>query len=154
MVQDSTIPVTSSLYITMQNRLVCGRADGSIVLLNGIATLKLLLLQQAITGTVKIFYWLKLKHNNRAKFCIRWFTFFDPDIPDVLTLNGHTGRVTCLLYPYQLHNRYDPVQLVSGGADFTLCLWNISSGTLLQKFCVQVGEIAQLLVPPANSSVV
>lgn len=71
MVQDSTIPVTSSLYITMQNRLVCGRADGSIVLLNGIATLKLLLLQQAITGTVKIFYWLKLKHNNQAKFCIR-----------------------------------------------------------------------------------
>ncbi|XP_057372178.1 WD repeat-containing protein 7-like isoform X1 [Daphnia carinata] len=120
---DSTIPVTSSLYITTQNRLVCGRADGSIVLLNGIATLKLLLLQQTFT-----------------------------DIPDVLTLNGHTGRVTCLLYPYQLHNRYDPAQLVSGGADFTLCLWNISSGTLLQKFCVQVGEIAQLLVPPANSS--
>ena len=43
--------------------------------------------------------------------------------------------------------------LTIGGTDFTLCLWDILSGTLLQKFCVQAGEIAQLLVPPANSSV-
>ncbi|XP_046440938.1 WD repeat-containing protein 7-like isoform X2 [Daphnia pulex] len=120
---DNNISVTASLYITTQNRLVCGRADGSIVLVNGLATLKSLLLQQS-----------------------------QNDLQNMLTLEGHTSRVTCLLYPYQLHTRYDPVQLVSGGADFTLCLWDISSGTLLQKFCVQVGEIAQLLVPPANSS--
>lgn len=89
---------------------------------------------------------LKIVYNEKCDFGL--------DIENTVTLDGHAGRVTCLLYPYQLHTRYDPAQLVSGGADFTLCLWNISSGTLLQKFCVQVGEIAQLLVPPANSSVI
>jgi len=71
----------------------------------------------------------------------------------VQTLRGHVGRVTALLYPYQMHTRYDPAQLVSGGADFSLCLWDIKTGTLLHRFCVQSGEITQLLVPPPNSSV-
>ena len=69
------------------------------------------------------------------------------------TLRGHVGRVTCLLYPHQLHTRYDSAQLVSGGADFSLCLWDINSGALLQRFCVQAGEISQMLIPPPNSSV-
>jgi len=117
------VPVTSSLFITTQNRLVCGRSDGTIALFSGIASLKLLLLQQPAT-----------------------------DFPDICILRGHVGRVTCLLYPYQLHPRYDASQLLSGGADFSLCLWDIHSGTLLHKFCVQAGEITQLLVPPPNSS--
>jgi WD40 repeat protein len=98
------------------------------------------------------FKWQNIFFN---ELCVMKIDIFkNLDLQNMLTLEGHTSRVTCLLYPYQLHTRYDPVQLVSGGADFTLCLWDISSGTLLQKFCVQVGEIAQLLVPPANSSVV
>ena len=111
--------------MTLANRMVCGRSDGSIVILSGTATLKLLLLQQSS----------------------------DVEFPDVQTLRGHVGRVTCLLYPYQMHSRYDPTQLVSGGADFSLCLWDIQAGTLLHRFCVQSGEITQLLVPPPNSSV-
>ena len=75
------------------------------------------------------------------------------EFPDVCFMRGHVGRVTCLLYPYQLHPRYDPSQLLSGGADFSLCLWDIHSGILLQKFCVQAGEITQMLVPPANAAV-
>lgn len=144
--------MTSSLYITTQNRLVCGRADGSIVLVNGIATLKSLLLQQSLNGA-----FLFIFSHFHLKLCVMKVIicdYLDVDLKNIVTLDGHAGRVTCLLYPYQLHNRYDPIQLVSGGADFTICLWNISSGTLLQKFCVQVGEIAQLLVPPANSSVI
>ena len=50
-------------------------------------------------------------------------------------------------------SRYDPNQLVSGGMDFTVVLWDISSGTKLHTFSVQGGEIMQLLVPPENCNV-
>lgn len=91
---------------------------------------------------------------NMVYWCHFLLNYTVLDFPDVSTLRGHVGRVTCLLYPHQLHTRYDSAQLVSGGADFSICLWDISTGTLLQKFCVQAGEISQLLVPPANSSVI
>ena len=67
-------------------------------------------------------------------------------------LQGHSGRVTCLLYPHHIHSRYDISLLVSGGVDFSVCLWDIYSGTLIHRFSVQAGEITQLLIPPKDCS--
>ncbi|CAG2055275.1 unnamed protein product [Timema podura] len=53
------------------------------------------------------------------------------------------------------HQQYDDTKspnLVSGGVDFAVCLWDLYSGNLLHRFCVHAGEITQLLVPPNNSS--
>lgn len=42
---------------------------------------------------------------------------------------------------------------MSGGVDFSVCLWDLYSGTLLHRFCIHAGEITQLLAPPAACSV-
>jgi len=68
-------------------------------------------------------------------------------------LTGHTGRVTCLLYPHNESPRYDPTHLVSGAVDFSVCVWDINKGTRLHDFCVHGGEILQLSVPPEACSV-
>jgi len=68
-------------------------------------------------------------------------------------LTGHSGRVTCLLYPHNETPRYDPSHLVSGAVDFSVCLWDITKGTQLHNFCVHGGEILQLSVPPETCSV-
>ncbi|KAH8023745.1 hypothetical protein HPB51_016484 [Rhipicephalus microplus] len=74
------------------------------------------------------------------------------DHPQHQLLHGHTGRVTCLLYPNHVHSRYEIAHLVSGGVDFSVCLWDLYAGTLLHRFCVHAGEVTQLLVPPSNCS--
>ncbi len=53
-------------------------------------------------------------------------------------LLGHAGRVNCLLYPNNEHPRYDVAHLVSGSVDFSVCLWDIYTGTLLHRFSAQV----------------
>jgi len=72
---------------------------------------------------------------------------------ELLTLEGHDGRVNCLLYPFNESTRYDPRHLLSGGADFSVILWDIQEGVKLHTFTVHGGEIAQLLVPPSNCNV-
>ncbi|KAM7313525.1 hypothetical protein ISCGN_003387 [Ixodes scapularis] len=72
--------------------------------------------------------------------------------PQHQLLHGHVGRVTCLLYPHHVHSRYEIAHLVSGGVDFSVCLWDLYAGTLLHRFCVHAGEVSQLLVPPNNCS--
>lgn len=68
-------------------------------------------------------------------------------------LLGHKGRVNCLVYPHGAHPRYDAAYLVSGGRDFSVILWDIVKCDLLHRFCVQAGEINQILVPPNECSV-
>lgn len=68
-------------------------------------------------------------------------------------LEGHNGRVNCLLYPANTSTRYESHHLLSGGVDFTVCLWDIRDGTKLNTFCVHGGEIMQLLVPPDTCNV-
>ena len=68
-------------------------------------------------------------------------------------LHGHRGRVNCLLYPAAEDSRYDTKHLLSGGVDFTVLLWDVSTGTKLHTYCVHGGEITQLLVPPAACNV-
>lgn len=75
------------------------------------------------------------------------------DWPPVRVLSGHNGAVTCLLYPHEEHPRYEPHHLLSGGADFAIFLWDLSSGARIHRFCVQAGPILRMLIPPENCNV-
>ncbi|CAG0925493.1 unnamed protein product, partial [Notodromas monacha] len=116
--------ITCSLFIPSQGRLVCGTNDGQIVMVSATHTIMLHLLSgkhQGIDG---------------------W--------PVHQVFLGHAAKVTTLVYPHNQHSRYDPSHLVSGSADFCVYLWDLGTGALLYKFCVQGGEITQLIVPPPD----
>ncbi|KAG9354099.1 hypothetical protein JZ751_012223 [Albula glossodonta] len=123
---EEPIKVTASVYIPSQGRLVCGREDGSIVLVPATQTAIVQLLQG--------------EHMLRRGW------------PPHRTLRGHRNKVTCLLYPHQVSPRYDQRSLVSGGVDFSVIVWDIFTGEMKHIFCVHGGEITQLLVPPENCS--
>ena len=118
--------LTATIFLPTQCRLVCGREDGSIIMVPATQTIMLHLLSG--------------KHQ---KFT-NW--------PQHQALLGHTGRVNCLLYPNSEHPRYDVAHLVSGAVDFTVCLWDIYTGTLLHRFSAHAGEITNLYVPPPTCS--
>uniref|UniRef100_A0A8C5TP49 WD repeat-containing protein 7 n=1 Tax=Malurus cyaneus samueli TaxID=2593467 RepID=A0A8C5TP49_9PASS len=118
--------VTASVYIPAHGRLVCGREDGSIVIVPATQTAIVQLLQG--------------EHMLRRGW------------PPHRTLRGHRNKVTCLLYPHQVSSRYDQRYLISGGVDFSVIIWDIFSGEMKHIFCVHGGEITQLLVPPENCS--
>ncbi|NWJ03483.1 WDR7 protein, partial [Crypturellus undulatus] len=118
--------VTASVYIPAHGRLVCGREDGSIVIVPATQTAIVQLLQG--------------EHMLRRGW------------PPHRTLRGHRNKITCLLYPHQVSPRYDQRYLISGGVDFSVIIWDIFSGEMKHIFCVHGGEITQLLVPPENCS--
>ncbi|XP_069736490.1 WD repeat-containing protein 7 isoform X2 [Phaenicophaeus curvirostris] len=120
------LKVTASVYIPAHGRLVCGREDGSIVIVPATQTAIVQLLQG--------------EHTLRRGW------------PPHRTLRGHRNKVTCLLYPHQVSPRYDQRYLISGGVDFSVIIWDIFSGEMKHVFCVHGGEITQLLVPPENCS--
>ncbi|XP_073727723.1 WD repeat-containing protein 7 isoform X4 [Misgurnus anguillicaudatus] len=120
------IKVTASVYIPSQGRLVCGREDGSIILVPATQTAIVQLLQG--------------EHMLRRGW------------PPHRNLRGHRHKVTCLLYPHQVSPRYDQRSLVSGGVDFSVIIWDIFTGEMKHIFCVHGGEITQLIVPPENCS--
>ncbi|NXA10649.1 WDR7 protein, partial [Sapayoa aenigma] len=123
---EEPLRVTASVYIPAHGRLVCGREDGSIVIVPATQTAIVQLLQG--------------EHTLRRGW------------PPHRTLRGHRNKVTCLLYPHQVSPRYDQRYLVSGGVDFSVIVWDIFSGEMKHIFCVHGGEITQLLVPPDNCS--
>ncbi|RWS12537.1 WD repeat-containing protein 7-like protein, partial [Dinothrombium tinctorium] len=116
--------ITASVYLPLQGRLVCGREDGSIIILSATQAIML----QLLLGRHQTFD--------------SW--------PQYQTLSGHSGKVTCLLYPHHVNTRYDIAHLLSGGVDFSVCLWDLYAGTLLHRFSVHAGEVTQLLVPPKD----
>ena len=61
--------------------------------------------------------------------------------------------MTCFLYPFAESNRYDPNLLLSGSADFSVIVWNVTNDERLHRFSSQGGTITQLLVPPVNCNV-
>ncbi|XP_059845668.1 WD repeat-containing protein 7 isoform X2 [Hypanus sabinus] len=124
--KEEPLKVTASVYIPSHGRLVCGREDGSIVIVPATQTAIVQLLQG--------------EHMLRRGW------------PPHRTLRGHRGKVTCLLYPHQVATRYDQRYLVSGGVDFSVIIWDINSGEMKHTFCVHGGEITQLVVPPENCS--
>uniref|UniRef100_A0A8C2AZR0 WD repeat domain 7 n=1 Tax=Cyprinus carpio TaxID=7962 RepID=A0A8C2AZR0_CYPCA len=120
------VKVTASVYIPSQGRLVCGREDGSIVLVPATQTA----IAQLLQGE-------HMLHRG-------W--------PPHRTLRGHRHKVTCLLYPHQVSPRYDQRSLVSGADDFSVIVWDVFTGEMKHIFCVHGGEITQLIVPPENCS--
>ncbi|XP_044520522.1 WD repeat-containing protein 7 isoform X1 [Gracilinanus agilis] len=120
------LKVTASVYIPSHGRLVCGREDGSIIIVPATQTAIVQLLQG--------------EHMLRRGW------------PPHRTLRGHRNKITCLLYPHQVSARYDQRYLISGGVDFSVIIWDIFSGEMKHIFCVHGGEITQLLVPPENCS--
>ncbi|XP_072038348.1 WD repeat-containing protein 7-like isoform X2 [Amphiura filiformis] len=118
------IPVTSSIYLPDEGWLVCGRQDGSIVIVPATQT--------------SIVQLLEGPHTARRGW------------PPHRILRGHQGKVTSLMYPHQENSRYDVRYMVSGGVDFSILLWDIFSGSLLHTFCVHGGEITRMVVPPEN----
>lgn len=118
----SSYRLTSSVYIPALGRLVCGREDGSIIIVSANQTIML----QLLFG----------RHLSYE------------DWPHYQLLYGHAGKVNTLLYPHQLEDRYEVSHLISGGVDFSVCLWDLFTGTLLHRFSVHAGEITQMFVPP------
>ncbi|XP_048581651.1 WD repeat-containing protein 7 [Nematostella vectensis] len=124
--KDEGISVTTSLYIPSQGRIVCGRQDGSIVIISAArAAIAQLLRSRSTEGPV-------------------W--------PSHRVLIGHHGRVTCLLYPRDEYPRYDKHLLVSGGVDFTVKLWDIYTGDLLSTYNPHGGEVLRLICTPPDCS--
>lgn len=66
--------ITASVYLPLQGNLICGRDDGSIIIMPATQTIML----QFLSG----------KHQTYENW------------PQFTLLKGHAGKVNCLLYPY------------------------------------------------------
>lgn len=73
--------------------------------------------------------------------------------PQHCTLRGHKGQVTCLLYPSSHSSVYDRDLILSGGADFTVKLWNLYSGVLVHTFAVHGGKVKDIISCPPDINV-
>lgn len=120
---EGDIIITATIYIPSQGKLVCGRKNGTIVIVSAIECIKRQLLVLSRYDEIK----------EKAKI-----------------LEGHHGRVTCLLYPFNESTRYEANHLLSGGSDFSVILWDVNSGVKIHTFTVHGGPLTQMTVPPAN----
>ncbi|KAF2368717.1 WD40-repeat-containing domain, partial [Trinorchestia longiramus] len=141
--------VCATLFLGTQGRVACGREDGSILLLPATEAIMLHLL-----------------HTEQPQH----------SVSQSMILRGHERRVTCLLYPHGESGggvgggggsiggggssagsppapRYPANQLVSGGADFAVIIWDLTTGAQLQRFVVQAGPVLQLMITPSTCSV-
>ena len=81
----------------------------------------------------------------------RWF--FHAAWPQHYFLKGHTGKVTTLLYPSDYSSAYDNNYLLSGGADFSVRLWDLYKGTLVHTFAVHGGDVKYIVTCPPEVNV-
>ena len=65
---------------------------------------------------------------------------------------GHTDRVTCLLFPFAHGCAVEQTVFISGSSDYTVRAWDTASKKLLHTFPHHCGEISRLFCPPASSS--
>ncbi|KAM8998208.1 WD repeat-containing protein 72 isoform 6-T6 [Ara ararauna] len=114
--------VSSSVYIPSLDKLVCGCENGKIFVTLGLNTARARLLENT-----------SLKDNLPYK-----------------VLNGHSSRVTCLLYPHDKSVRFDPSWLLSGGQDSVVICWDIFTGGILHQFSLQAGPVTDLLRSPES----
>ncbi|XP_055649741.1 WD repeat-containing protein 72 [Falco peregrinus] len=115
--------VSSSVYIPSLDKLVCGCENGRIFVTVGLKTARARLL-----GNI---------------------SFVKDNLP-YKVLNGHSSRVTCLLYPHDKSVRFDPSWLLSGGQDSVVICWDIFTGDILHQFSLQSGPVTELLRSPEN----
>lgn len=134
--------ITATIYVGHQGKLFFGREDGSIIMTNACHAIMLQLLESATTGKFCLFI------SNKSIYQM----LFVENLP-VRVLCGHSAAVNCFLYPYEESSRYDSQILLSGGADFAVVVWSITTGTKLHRFCCQGGPVLRMLVPPPNSNV-
>ncbi|XP_057311095.1 WD repeat-containing protein 7-like isoform X1 [Hydractinia symbiolongicarpus] len=120
---EGTVDIRSSLYLPSQGKMVCGRSNGTIVIVDAIRVSISQLLQSCDADP-------------------------SPDMSIYQVFHGHTGSVTCLLYPHDENPRYNEIYLISGGSDFTVRAWDLASGTLLHTFHCHGGEVLRLMVTP------
>lgn len=73
--------------------------------------------------------------------------------------SGHTRAVSALCYPGNrtrgavvLTNDYPPEILVSGGADFTVRLWDLNTGTQVANFSPHGAPIMAIVTTPEQCS--
>ncbi|KAM9223944.1 WD repeat-containing protein 72 [Leptosomus discolor] len=115
--------VSSSVYVPSLDQLVCGCENGKIFVTLGLKTARARLLENIPL----------LKDNLPYK-----------------VLNGHSSRVTCLLYPHDKSVRFDPSWLLSGGQDSVVICWDMFTGGILHQFSLQSGPVIELLPSPEN----
>ncbi|XP_010217598.1 PREDICTED: WD repeat-containing protein 72 [Tinamus guttatus] len=115
--------ISSSIYIPTLDKLVCGCENGKIFVTLALKTLRAKLLENTSVS----------KDNLPYK-----------------VLNGHSSRVTCLLYPHDKLARFDPSWLLSGGQDSVVICWHIFTGEILHQFALHSGPVTELLQPPEN----
>ncbi|XP_071424836.1 WD repeat-containing protein 72 isoform X2 [Pithys albifrons albifrons] len=115
--------VSSSVYLPGLDKLVCGCENGKIFVTLGLKTARARLL-----GNMSLF----------------------KDTLPYKVLNGHSSRVTCLLYPHDKSVRFDPSWLLSGGQDSVVICWDIFTGDILHQFNLQSGPVTELLRSPEN----
>ncbi|XP_064013660.1 WD repeat-containing protein 72 isoform X8 [Pogoniulus pusillus] len=121
--EDRGAVVSSSVYIPSLNKLVCGYENGKIVVTVGLKAARARLLENIPL----------LKDNLPYK-----------------VLNGHSSRVTYLLYPHDKSVRFDPSWLLSGGQDSVVICWDVFTGDILHQFSLQSGPVTELLRFPEN----
>lgn len=76
-----------------------------------------------------------------------------PGWPQHCILRGHRGQVSCLLYPSTHSKAYHRDIILSGGADFTIKLWNLYSGVLIHTFAVHGGNVKSIVSCPPDVNV-
>ncbi|MGH0123675.1 UNVERIFIED_CONTAM: hypothetical protein FKN15_028906 [Acipenser sinensis] len=123
---DESPAITVSVYIPNNDQLVCGCEDGKIIVMAALRVARAKLLEDRS----QLRDWLSHK-----------------------TVQGHSGRVTCLLYPYNKSVSFNPSWLVSGGQDSCVVWWDVFTGEILHKFTLQAGPVVNLSVPPEECRV-
>lgn len=73
--------------------------------------------------------------------------------PQHYFLKGHMGKVTCLLYPCDYSSAYNSNYLLSGGADFSVRLWDLYQGSLVHTFAVHGGLVRNIVACPFGVNV-
>ncbi|XP_063674628.1 WD repeat-containing protein 7-like isoform X2 [Bolinopsis microptera] len=119
------VDITASVYLESLSYIACGLSSGDI-----------------IVGLVHHF----LTHS--------LFKCTDSEeIDSRVRLKGHKGNVSVLLYPHASQpSSYLPSILYSGGADFSVKIWDWKKVVLLQSFTTHTGPLTRLFLPPTQAT--
>ncbi|XP_069480956.1 WD repeat-containing protein 72 isoform X2 [Ambystoma mexicanum] len=115
--------VTASVYIPNLDKLVCGCQDGRIIITPALHAVRTRLLNE--------------------------HSFLKGSLPHKI-IEGHSQRVTCLLYPHINSDKFDKSWLVSGGQDSRVIWWDVFTGEMLHTFELEAGPVVELLLPAGN----
>ncbi|XP_077174027.1 WD repeat-containing protein 72 isoform X2 [Paroedura picta] len=115
--------LSSSIYISNLDKLVCGCEDGKIFIVPALQAVKTRLLEDSSA--------LKDTMPHRI-------------------LTGHCSSVTSLLHLRSWSARFDPSWLVSGSQDSCVIWWDMFTGEILHQFSLQAGPVIHLLLSSEN----